>query len=239
MNSSEQGCVLIVEDDPKTAAILRLYLNDAGFETVEAADGAEALVRWRRRRPDFILLDWMIPRLNGIEICRTIRAASDVPIIMISAKIEEEDRLKGLWIGADDYVVKPFSPREVIARIHAILRRARPADAGRRPVFASRGLLVDPEKHRVTIGGQPVALTHSEFQLLSALIAAPGRVYSREALLHVLYPNGEARVLDRTIDVHIRNLREKIEADPSRPAYVRTVRGIGYRFAEEEALEAV
>jgi len=239
MNQFSNGLVLIIDDDPKTSSILSLYLHDEGYETLQATDGAEALRLWKEGRPDFILLDWMIPNLTGIEICRKIRATSDVPIIMISAKVEEKDRLRGLQTGADDYVVKPFSPREIIARMHAILRRTRPNRGACRPLFSYLGLVIDPEKHKVTIGGQAVALTHFEFQLLTALTAFPGRVYSREALLQTLYPNGEANVLDRTIDVHIRKLREKIEADPARPTYIRTVRGIGYQFSEEEVLEAV
>lgn len=239
MNRSTNGLVLIVEDDPKTSSILSLYLHDDGFKTIQATDGAEALRLWKECQPDFILLDWMIPNLGGIEICRKIRTTSDVPIIMISAKVEEEDRLRGLLTGADDYVIKPFSPREIIARMHAILRRTCPNKGVRRSLFSYLGLVIDPEKHKVTIGGQVVALTHFEFQLLSALTAFPGRVYSREALIQTLYPNGEANVLDRTIDVHIRKLREKIEADPAQPAYIRTVRGIGYQFSEEEVFEAV
>jgi len=238
MSLFSRGLILIVEDDQKTASILRLYLEDEGFEILEASDGAQALSLWKAHHPDFILLDWMIPSLNGIEICRFIRSQSDTPIMMISAKVEEEDRLRGLSAGADDYVVKPFSPREIIARMRAILRRTQVRKSVP-TTFSSRGLVVDPEKHKVTIGGVPIALTHSEFRLLKSLISSPGKVYSREALLETLYPNGEANVLDRTVDVHIRNLREKIEADPARPAYIRTVRGLGYQFAEEEALEAV
>jgi len=238
MGSLFYGLALIIEDDLKTAAILRLYLEEEGFEILEAQDGTEALLLWKRHHPDFILLDWMIPGLSGLEICRHIRRRSDVPVIMISAKIEEEDRLRGLSAGVDDYIIKPFSPREVIARMRAILRRTQ-TRKGKRSSFSTRGLVVDPEKHKVSIGGSQVSLTHSEFRLLLSLISSPGRVYSREALLETLYPNGEAKVLDRTVDVHIRNLREKIEVDPARPVYIRTVRGIGYQFAEEEVLETV
>ncbi|MCG3117761.1 MAG: response regulator transcription factor [Candidatus Manganitrophus sp. SA1] len=225
--------ILIVEDDRKTASLLSLYFQKEGFDTREAYDGEKALSIWMRHPLSLILLDLMVPRLNGIEICRRVREKSDVPIMMVTAKVEEADRLAGFSIGADDYVVKPFSPREVIARFKAILRRVQPIhEAASGPIFF-KGLEVAPKKHSATLNGVPIQLTHFEFKLLSALITQPGHVYSRETLLEKIYPMGEVAVLDRTIDVHIRNLREKIERDPSRPYYIKTVRGVGYKFAEE------
>lgn len=225
--------ILIVEDDRKTASLLSLYLQREGFDTREAYDGYEALSIWRRHPLTFILLDVMIPRLDGIEICRRVREKSDVPIMMVTAKVEEADRLAGFSIGADDYVIKPFSAREVIARVKAILRRAQPINAAATGPISFNGLEVNPNKHSVTLNGAAIQLTHFEFKLLLTLITQPGQVYSRETLLEKIYPMGEVAVLDRTIDVHIRNLREKIERDPSRPNYIKTVRGVGYKFAEE------
>lgn len=230
------GPILIVEDDRKTASILSLYLQKEGFETVEAYDGMAALSLLKKHRPIFILLDLMIPYLDGIEFCKKVRQDSqdsNVPIMMVTAKVEEVDKLIGLSVGADDYVVKPFSPREVVARVKTILRRARPADPTAKNPLSFKDLRVDPEKHKVSLSGTPVDLTHFEFKLLLALMVHPGHVYSREALLEKIYPVGEVNVLDRTIDVHIRNLREKIETNPAKPRYIKTVRRLGYQFAEE------
>jgi DNA-binding response OmpR family regulator len=231
MEHSPKESVLIVEDDRKTASVLSLYLQKEGFDTIEAANGADALALFKKRRPVFVLLDLMIPKLDGLEVCKRIRQDSNVPIMMVTAKVEELDKLVGLSIGADDYVVKPFSPREVVARVKAILRRARRMGESAAP-YSVQGLVVDPAKHTATLHGTPLPLTHFEFQLLAALIASPGRVYSREALLDEIYPRGGVNVLDRTIDVHIKNLRHKIEKDPARPRFIKTVRGAGYRFAE-------
>src|SRR5581483_6992190 len=236
MGSSLHRPILIVEDDHKTASILSLYLQKEGFETVEAYDGMAALSLIKKHRPSFILLDLMIPYLDGIELCKRVRQNaqdSNVPIMMVTAKVEEVDRLIGLSIGADDYVVKPFSPREVVARVKTILRRVRPSDASVRNPFSFKGLEVDPDKHKVSVNGTPVELTHFEFKLLLALMAHPGHVYSRETLLEKIYPIGEANGPDRTIDVHTRNLREKIEKNPAKPRYIKPVRRIGYQFAEE------
>jgi DNA-binding response OmpR family regulator len=233
MSQSPRGTILIVEDDRKTASILSLYLRKEGFDTVEAHDGLEALSLFRKARPIFVLLDLMIPEPDGIEVCKTIRQESDVPIMMVTAKVEEVDKLVGLSIGADDYVVKPFSPREIVARVKVILRRARKGEERTGKPISFRGLILYPEKHKVTLDGSPLSLTHFEFKLLQTLMASPGRAFSRETLLEKIYPRGEAVVLDRTIDVHIRNLREKIERNPARPRYIKTVRGAGYQFAEE------
>ena len=233
MDPSSKDAILIVEDDRKTASVLSLYLQKEGFDALEAYNGIDALSLFKKRRPIFVLLDLMIPKLDGIEVCKEIRRESDVPIMMVTAKVEEVDRLVGLSIGADDYVVKPFSPREVVARVKAILRRFRRRDTDSIKLCSFQGLIVDPAMHKATLHGTPLQLTHLEFTLLATLMAAPGRVFSRETLLERIYPGGEVNVLDRTIDVHIKNLRQKIEKSPARPRYIRTVRGIGYQFAEK------
>lgn len=233
MSDSSKDLILIVEDDRKTASILALYLQKEGFDTIEAYNGVDAIALFKKRAPNIILLDLMIPKLDGIEVCKKIRQESDVPIMMVTAKVEEVDKLVGLSIGADDYVVKPFSPREVVARVKVILRRFRRKETSPAKPISFQGLVVDPEKHKVSLHGNALQLTHLEFKLLATLSAAPGRVFSREALLDGIYARGEIHVLDRTIDVHIKNLRQKIEKNPSRPRYIKTVRGIGYQFAEK------
>jgi DNA-binding response OmpR family regulator len=232
MTASLKDTILIVEDDRKTASILSLYLQKEWFDAIEAHNGIDAIELFKKRAPSFILLDLMIPKLDGIEVCKKIRQESDVPIMMVTAKVEEVDKLVGLSIGADDYVVKPFSPREVVARVKVILRRFRRKETGPAKPISFLGLVLDPEKHKVSLHGNPLRLTHLEFKLLMTLMAAPGRVFSREALLDIIYARSEINVLDRTIDVHVKNLRQKLEKNPSRPYYIKTVRGIGYQFAE-------
>jgi DNA-binding response OmpR family regulator len=230
-----QAPILIVEDDRKTASLIALYLEREGYHTVVAYDGESALQLASDRKPMFVVLDLMLPRLDGWEVCRRLRKTSEVPILILTARDEEVDRVAGLTLGADDYVVKPFSPRELVARVKAILRRAhnRPAKEIV-SVLSHRGLALDPEKQKVTLQGQRIELTHHEFKLLHALMAAPGRVFSRDALLAYLYPNREAVVIDRVVDVHIGKIRQKLEKDPANPAFILTVRGSGYRFAEDE-----
>ena len=179
----------------------------------------------------------MIPQKDGWEVCRELRRSSNVPILMLSAKEDELDRVLGLSLGADDYVVKPFSPRELVARVKAILRRMQPASAKLESLLSHAGLVLDLDKRTVTLHGRGVALTRSEHKLLQALMAAPGRVFLRGELLDHLYPVGDP-VVDRVIDVHIGKLRQKIEADPAKPRYVRTVRGLGYQFAEADTNSA-
>jgi DNA-binding response OmpR family regulator len=227
------GPILIVEDDIKTASLVAIYLEKEGFKTIHAADGQRALELAELKNPIFTILDLMLPKLDGWEVCRELRRLSDIPILILSAREEELDRLLGLSLGADDYMIKPFSPRELVARVKAILRRARPNPSRPAGPLLRGGLMLDVEKRRVTLNGQPLSLTASEFKLLNVLMAAPGRVFLREELLNHLYPAGEA-VVDRVIDVHISNIRQKIEADPSTPQYILTVRGIGYRFADDE-----
>jgi len=219
--------ILIVEDDPNIAALVARYLEREGFRTLTAADGETALAL-ARRGPALVVLDLMLPRLDGWEVCRALRRESDVPVVMLTAREDEVDRVAGLSMGADDYVVKPFSPRELVERIKAVLRRARrPGGSG--PVRRCGALTLDPERHRVTVDGHPVALTPSEFTLLAALMQSPGRVFSRRELLDRLH-GIQGVVVDRVVDVHVGKLRRKIEADPARPRYVLTVRGVGYRF---------
>ena len=224
--------ILVVEDDKKTASLIRLYLEREGFQTVIADDGQQALELAEQHRPIFVILDLMLPVLDGWEVCRRIRQSSDVPILMLTARGEEVDRVSGLTLGADDYVVKPFSPRELVARVKAILRRGRTEAPGQEKVLSFEELTLDLKKHKVTLEGRSVLLTPHEFKLLETLMADPGRVYAREELLDRLYPRKEATVIDRVVDVHIGKLRQKIEKDPSHPRDLLTVRGIGYQFAE-------
>jgi DNA-binding response OmpR family regulator len=225
-----------VEDDPKTANLLKVYLEREGFQTRVAADGAQAVDIAQRHSPALIVLDLMIPKLDGLEVCRRIRRTSEVPILMLTARVEEVDKLVGLSIGADDYVTKPFSPREVVARVKAILRRTahKPESTGTN-VLASGDLVVDEAKAKVTLKGKSVPLTAIELRLLVRLMRSPGNVFSRAQLLDALYTQDTVHVLDRTVDVHIGRLREKIEPTPSQPTYVLTVRGLGYKFRDEDA----
>ncbi len=226
--------ILIVEDDKKTASLIALYLEREGFHTIVAHDGETALELAADRKPIFVVLDLMLPKLDGWEVCRRLRKDSDVPILILTARDEEVDRVSGLTLGADDYVVKPFSPRELVARVKAIMRRvqSRPATHDG-PAISHRGLMLDPEKRKVTLHGKRIELTHHEFNLLHTLMSAPGKVFTRDELLSSLYPKQEAVVIDRVVDVHIGKIRQKIEKDPSNPEFILTVRGSGYRFAEE------
>jgi len=227
--------ILIVEDDKKTASLIKLYLEREGFQTVIASDGQQALELAEQHRPVFVILDLMLPVLDGWEVCRRLRQSFDVPILILTARGEEVDRVSGLTLGADDYVVKPFSPRELVARVKAILRRGRLEAPGQEKVLSFEELILDIEKHKVTLEGRPVLLTPHEFKLLQTLMAAPGKVFAREELLDRLYSRNEATVIDRVVDVHIGKLRQKIEKDPSNPRYILTVRGIGYQFAERKS----
>jgi DNA-binding response OmpR family regulator len=224
--------ILIVEDDRKTASLVAMYLEREGFQTVIAHDGNKALELARMHRPMFVILDLMLPLLDGWEVCRQLRHDSDVPILMLSAREDEVDRVSGLTLGADDYVVKPFSPRELVARVKAILRRGRMERTQESAVLSSRDLVLDDAKRKVTVKGRPVMLTPHEFTLLKSLMSAPGKVFTRDELLSRLYPRQDVLVVDRVVDVHIGKLRQKIEEDPSNPTYVLTVRGVGYQFAE-------
>lgn len=227
------GPILIVEDDKKTAGLVALFLEREGFNSIAAHDGRQAIDLARRYNPILVILDLMLPRVDGWEVCRELRRSSDVPILILTAREEELDRILGLSLGADDYVVKPFSPRELVERVKAILRRARPHPLTTKGLLSHGGLIVDLEKRKVTLNGQPVSLTPTEYKLLQVIMGAPGRVFTREELLSQIYPGGEA-VVDRVIDVHIGKIRQKIRDDPSKPHYILTERGVGYRFAEGE-----
>ncbi len=224
--------VLVIEDDQKIAALVATYLERAGYAVKVAHDGQVGLDLYHEHQPCLVVLDLMLPRLDGWDICRDIRRTASTPVIILSAREEESDRILGFSLGADDYVVKPFSPRELVERVKAILRRsaaaAVPSSAER---LQSGDLTVEPEKHKVTLDGKEIALTPSEYKLLHTLMAAPGKVFSRSELLDRLYADGGV-VVDRVVDVHIGKLRQKIEPDPAAPSYVLTVRGVGYRFTE-------
>lgn len=224
--------ILIVEDERKLAQGLQAYLENSGYETLVASDGPSGLMLARRAKPDLILLDVMLPGMNGFDVCRTLRQESGVPIIMLTARVEEVDTLLGLELGADDYVSKPFSPRQVVARIRAVLRRA--SGELEPPNVIRRGNAeIDLDRRQVTIDGSAIeALTPSEFDLLAVLMRNAGRPLARTTLLDALQDGG-SEAFDRTIDAHIKNIRRKIEPDPSQPRYILTVYGIGYKFAEQ------
>ncbi|MGH2398492.1 MAG: response regulator [bacterium] len=220
--------VLIIEDDPKIVDLLCLYLERDGYQVQSAADGVHGLEALNRGRFDLVILDLMLPGLDGVEVCRRIRATSEVPILMLTARVDEVDKLLGLSLGADDYVTKPFSPREVVARVRTILRRTEREAPAR--VLRRGALELDVDRHRVTVEGQEVRLTKVEFRLLQALLESPERVYTRDALLNRIYSQHEAAVVDRAIDVHVGKLREKLGDDPAAPRYIMTVRGVGYKL---------
>ena len=225
--------ILVVEDDRKTASLVALYLEKEGFRVLTAHDGKKAIDLAKEHALSFVILDLMLPEVDGWEVCRMLRRQSDVPILMLTAREDEVDRISGLTMGADDYVVKPFSPRELVARVKAILRRGPLKTHARETVFSTKdGLVLDAERFRVTLNDEPIQLTPHEYKLLHALMSRRGRVLTREDLLDSLYPNDEAIVIDRVVDVHIGKLRQKIEKYPSKPRYILTVRGIGYRFSE-------
>ena len=222
--------VLVVDDEPQIATIARDYLTRAGFTVVMAADGASGLDVARQHRPDLVVLDLGLPGLDGFEVARAIRRDSDVPIIMLTARVDESDRLRGFEVGADDYVTKPFSPRELVARVASVLRRAR-HDPARGQVFAVADLSIDVARMRVERHGTAIDLTATEFLLLAALARYPGRVFTRSQLLDSVR-GAEVESFERAIDAHVKNIRRKLERDPHHPGYILTVYGIGYKFAE-------
>lgn len=226
---NQANVVLIIEDDPKTASLIALYLEKEGFTPLVAHDGKMGLKMADIHRPVFVILDLMLPEVDGWEVCRELRRRSEVPILMLTARGEEIDRVSGLTMGADDYVVKPFSPRELTARVKAILRRTARRIHDHRDSLVRGNLELDLANRRFSIDQEQVSLTPHEYALLKALMASPGKAFTRDELLHHIYPHGEV-VIDRVIDVHIGKLRQKIEPDPSQPKYIITVRGVGYRF---------
>jgi DNA-binding response OmpR family regulator len=222
--------VIVVDDDVRTVELVKLYLNRDGYKVLTAYDGIEALRLARESHPDLIVLDIMLPGLDGLQVFRALRAESDVPIIMLTAKTTEQDRLTGLELGADDYVTKPFSPRELAARVRAVLRRLPEEWIQRGPNQIKRGaVLVDFVKHEASIAGKPVNLTPIEFKLLGILVREPGRVFTRPQLIEKVIGD-DFDGFDRTVDVHILNLRRKLEPDPHHPRYIKRVYGVGYKF---------
>jgi two-component system alkaline phosphatase synthesis response regulator PhoP len=222
--------ILVVDDEARIVKLVRDYLERAGFDVLSAQDGETALVVARRERPDLILLDLMLPGVDGLDVCRRLRRESGVPIIMLTARVEEADRIVGLELGADDYVTKPFSPRELVARVRATLRRAS-GEMGPTTIIRAADVELDTAALMATIGGQPVDLTPTEFQLLATMVRQPGRIFSREQLLGAVH--GVAfDSYDRSVDSHIKNLRRKIEPEPRQPRYIQTVYGVGYRFVD-------
>jgi DNA-binding response OmpR family regulator len=226
--------ILVVEDEDRIAEVVQGYLEGQGHTVDRAATGEDALAAATRRRPDLVILDLGLPGMPGEEVCRRLRAASDVPIIMLTAKDAEEDLVRGLQLGADDYLTKPFSPRELTARVRALLRRSRAGDVPQADVLERAGgrLVVDSARRRVTLDGELVDLTESEFRLLQALARFPGRAYTRGELVERLQ-GMEPEPYERTIDAHIKNLRRKLGDDARRPTLVLTVYGRGYAFAED------
>ena len=221
--------ILVIEDEPQIADLCRDYLVAAGFAVLTAGDGAKGLALARRERPDLVVLDLMLPGMDGLEVCRELRRESNVPIIMLTARVEESDKLVGLELGADDYLTKPFSPRELVARVRTVLRRA--SGAGASEVIRAGTLTLDRARYKVQLPSGEVTLTPTEFEILAALAAQPGRVFSRSQLLSAA--RGVAfESYERAIDSHIRNLRRKIEPPEDEPQYILTVHGIGYKFAE-------
>ena len=223
--------VLVVDDDRKIVDLVKLYLERDGYKVLCAYDGGEALERARDDRPDLIVLDLLLPELNGLDVCRILRAESDVPIIMLTAKTMEQDKLLGLDMGADDYVSKPFSPRELVARVRAVLRRAQLEPKGPAEITAG-DLTIRFPSHEVILAGDVVQLTPSEFKLLVALARAPGRVFSRLELMDEAF-GYDFEGFERTIDVHIMNLRKKLERESNRSCNIKTVYGVGYKFEGE------
>ena len=234
MVQGDKKTILVVEDDPKTADLIALYLKREGFHPQIAHNGEKGLILARRESPLLVILDLMLPKLDGWEVCRRLRQDFDVPVIMLTARGEEIDRVAGLTLGADDYVVKPFSPRELVARVQAVLRRSTPVRKESGGIFTHGDLILDTENRRLTLSGRAVTLTPHEYALIKALTGRPGRVFTRDELLERLYPKGDAVVIDRVVDVHIGKLRQKIEPNLSKPRLILTVRGVGYRFADRE-----
>jgi two-component system alkaline phosphatase synthesis response regulator PhoP len=227
MNDTTQK-ILIVDDEPQILKVLQAYLNKEGYQVVSAMDGKQALEVFSRENPTFVILDLNLPHLDGLEVCREIRRNSAVPILMLTARVEEVDKLIGLELGADDYVVKPFSPREVVARVKTILKRVN-AGSIKGEIVHAGNLTIDLGQHTVTLNDRLIDLTPTEFQILVTLASNPKRVFSRLQIME--HAQGDAyEGYERTIDAHIKNLRIKLEPDPKNPVYIQTVFGLGYKF---------
>jgi DNA-binding response OmpR family regulator len=228
----DSSTILLVDDEDAVQKLLAYPLERDGFRVVQARDGEEALARFAEERVDLVVLDLMLPKLDGLEVCKRLRASSSVPIIMLTARDDELDKVLGLELGADDYITKPFSIREFRSRVRALLRRASaPRLAQDGAVITADGLRIDPARRSVEVRDEPVQLTYVEFELLRTLASNPGRVFSRRMLLEALWGGADYRE-PRTIDVHVRHLREKLERDPGEPEYILTVRGVGYCFRD-------
>jgi DNA-binding response OmpR family regulator len=229
----DSSTILLVDDEESVQKLLAYPLEREGFRVVQARDGQEALECFAAERIDLVVLDLMLPKLDGLEVCKQLRATSTVPIIMLTARDDELDKVLGLELGADDYITKPFSIREFRSRVRALLRRASlPREGGADDeLIETDGLRIDAGRRTVELDGRPIRLTYVEFELLRALAAHPGRVYSRRMLLEALWGGSDYRE-PRTIDVHVRHLREKLETDPREPEFILTVRGVGYRFRD-------
>ena len=226
--------ILIIEDDQKISDLVKLYLEKESFQTIASLDGKEGLELAEKESPDFIVLDLMLPEIGGMDIAKRVRRKSNVPILMLTAKSEEFDKVLGLEIGADDYLIKPFSPKELVARVKAILRRtetSREMDTLEKNRI--KDLEIDQKKFQVKKKGKIINLSALEFRLLSALASHPGQVFSRSELMHNIYKEDNEIVFDRTIDVHIKNLRKKLKDNPRRPVYIESVFGVGYKFRED------
>ena len=223
--------ILVVEDEMKIARLVRDYLEHAGFDVTIAGDGEAALASARGSKPDLVILDLGLPGKDGLDVTRELRRTSNVPIVMLTARGDESDRIVGLELGADDYVVKPFSPKELVARVRAVLRRTDSAREGGRELLRVTDVEVDVGKMRVSVAGRSIDLTPTEFQLVATLVREPGRVFTRSQLLDAVH--GVAfESYERAIDAHVKNIRKKIEPSPGRPRYLLTVHGVGYRFAD-------
>jgi two-component system, OmpR family, alkaline phosphatase synthesis response regulator PhoP len=224
--------VLVVEDEMKIARLVRDYLQHAGFDVVVTGDGEAAIASVRGRRPDLVVLDLGLPGRDGLDVTRELRKTSNIPIVMLTARGEESDRVVGLELGADDYVVKPFSPKELVARVRAVLRRTQAATSGGPEVLRVADVEVDLPRMRVRVGGRPVDLTPTEFELVATMAREPGRVFTRGQLLDSVH-GWAIESYERAIDAHVKNIRKKIEPTPGKPRYVLTVHGVGYRFADD------
>ena len=223
--------ILVVDDEPRIAEICRDYLERAGFKVMVAVNGADALALARTKQPDLVVLDLGLPKMDGLDVTRALRKRSNVPIIMLTARVEESDKLIGLELGADDYLTKPFSPKELVARVRAVFRRV-DAGTGQSEVIRVADVMLDIPRIQAKVGNRAIEFTSTEFELLAMMMRQPGRVFPRGQLLDAV--RGDAvESLDRVIDAHIKNLRRKLERDPGKPRYILTVYGVGYKFAEE------
>jgi DNA-binding response OmpR family regulator len=233
-NAHVYAQVLVAEDDPKQAELIRRYLVHDNHTVIVVHDGRAAIDEARRRKPDLVVLDVMMPRVDGLDVCRVLRAESDVPIVLLTARTTEDDVLLGLDLGADDYITKPYSPRQLAARVRAVLRRSHRAGSREQPVLTAGDLVVDRQRHEVTLRGVALDCTPAEFRLLAVLIAEPGRTFSRGQLLSQAF-GMDKFVTERTVDVHVMNLRRKLEPDPRNPVHLLTVYGVGYKLRDVTA----